>query len=69
MRFYLVIPVDLDLPDTKRATIKAAGKNHILNMARDPEGTAEYLRTKVNQEDYLVRTPSEKTYRELELSK
>lgn len=66
MRFYLVIPVELDLPDTKRASIKAAGKAKLLDMARNPETTAIALREKLDSEDYLVRAPSEKTYAEME---
>lgn len=69
MRFYLIIPVDLDLENTKRDTIKRAGKNKLLDMSRNPEPTAAYLREKLNSGDFLVRSPSEKTYAEMETEK
>lgn len=69
MRFFLIVPVDLTLENTKRETIKRAGKNKLLDMSKNPETTAKYLLEKLNSGDYLVRSPSEKTYAEMEAAR
>lgn len=64
MRFILCIPVDIDLPDTKRATIKSAGRARLVEMARNPETTAITLREAADSEMFLMRTPTEPMYGE-----
>lgn len=64
MKFILCIPVDLDIADTKRNTVKNAGKVALVEMARNPEATATMLRAAADNEMYLVRTPTEPMYGE-----
>lgn len=63
MKFLLCVPVDLEIPDTKRATIKSAAKRLLVDLARNPDRVTAMMRTAADTEDFLARAP-EPTYAE-----
>lgn len=55
MKFMIHIPVDLEIADTRRATIKSAGNRFLIELARDPEKAAKWLRDAVNTGEAKTR--------------